>query len=43
LKTLGELTLKAWEYDVQTMIEGPGHIPLDQIELQVREGARALP
>jgi phosphomethylpyrimidine synthase len=35
LKTLGELTRKAWEYDVQVMIEGPGHIPLDQIELQV--------
>jgi phosphomethylpyrimidine synthase len=35
LKTLGELTSKAWEYDVQVMIEGPGHIPLDQIEMQV--------
>jgi phosphomethylpyrimidine synthase len=35
LKTLGELTEKAWEYDVQVMIEGPGHIPLDQIKLQV--------
>jgi len=35
LKTLGELTRKAWEYDVQTMIEGPGHIPMDQIKLQV--------
>jgi phosphomethylpyrimidine synthase len=35
LKTLGELTRKAWEYDVQVMIEGPGHIPLDQIKLQV--------
>jgi phosphomethylpyrimidine synthase len=35
LKTLGELTRKAWEYDVQVMIEGPGHIPLDQIEMQV--------
>jgi phosphomethylpyrimidine synthase len=35
LKTLGELTLKAWEYDVQVMIEGPGHIPMDQIKLQV--------
>ena len=35
LQTLGELTKKAWEYDVQVMIEGPGHIPLDQIELQV--------
>jgi phosphomethylpyrimidine synthase len=35
LKTLGELTKKAWEHDVQVMIEGPGHIPMDQIELQV--------
>jgi phosphomethylpyrimidine synthase len=35
LGTLGELTRKAWEYDVQVMIEGPGHIPLDQIKLQV--------
>src|SRR6516162_873102 len=35
LKTLGELTAKAWKYDVQAMIEGPGHIPLDQIEMQV--------
>jgi len=35
LKTLGELTRKAWEFDVQVMIEGPGHIPLDQIKLQV--------
>jgi phosphomethylpyrimidine synthase len=35
LKTLGELTKKAWEYDVQVMIEGPGHIPLDKIKEQV--------
>ncbi|HYP14885.1 MAG TPA: phosphomethylpyrimidine synthase ThiC [Bryobacteraceae bacterium] len=35
LKTLGELTKIAWEYDVQTMIEGPGHVPMDQIKLQV--------
>src|SRR5438045_6911680 len=35
LETLGELTRKAWEYDVQVMIEGPGHIPMDQIEMQV--------
>ncbi len=35
LQTLGELTKKAWEYDVQVMIEGPGHIPMDQIKLQV--------
>ncbi len=37
LKTLGELTKKAWEYDVQVMIEGPGHIPMDQIALQVEK------
>jgi phosphomethylpyrimidine synthase len=37
LKTLGELTKIAWEYDVQVMIEGPGHIPMDQIELQVQK------
>jgi phosphomethylpyrimidine synthase len=37
LKTLGELTKIAWNYDVQTMIEGPGHIPLDQIQLQVEK------
>src|SRR6201981_2762600 len=35
LKTLGELTKKAWEHDVQVMIEGPGHIPLDKIKEQV--------
>ena len=35
LKTLGELTKKAWEHDVQVMIEGPGHIPMDQLKLQV--------
>ena len=37
LGTLGELTKKAWEYDVQVMIEGPGHIPMDQIQLQVEK------
>jgi phosphomethylpyrimidine synthase len=35
LKTLGELTAKAWESDVQVMIEGPGHVPLDKIKEQV--------
>lgn len=35
LKILGDLTLKAWEKDCQVMIEGPGHIPLDQIKLNV--------
>jgi phosphomethylpyrimidine synthase len=37
LKTLGELTRKAWGYDVQVMVEGPGHIPMDQIELQIQK------
>src|SRR5579871_2244548 len=37
LKVLGDLTKKAWEHDVQVMIEGPGHIPMDQIELQVKK------
>ncbi|MEA3299308.1 MAG: phosphomethylpyrimidine synthase ThiC [Pseudomonadota bacterium] len=32
LKTLGELTRVAWRHDVQTMIEGPGHVPLHLIQ-----------
>jgi phosphomethylpyrimidine synthase len=36
LDTLGELTKRAWERDVQVMVEGPGHIPMDQIEMNVR-------
>ena len=32
LKTLGELTKVAWEYDVQVMIEGPGHVPMHMIK-----------
>jgi phosphomethylpyrimidine synthase len=36
LATLGELTKRAWARDVQVMIEGPGHVPLDQVELNVR-------
>ena len=35
LRTLGELTRKAWEHDVQVMIEGPGHVPMDKIKEQV--------
>lgn len=35
LKILGELTLRAWEKDCQVMIEGPGHIPLNEIKLNV--------
>ena len=33
---LGELTLRAWEAGVQVMIEGPGHVPLDQVEANVK-------
>ncbi|WP_169754896.1 phosphomethylpyrimidine synthase ThiC [Campylobacter curvus] len=36
LKVLGELTLRAWEKNVQVMVEGPGHIPLNQIEYNVK-------
>ena len=32
LETLGELTKIAWENDVQTMVEGPGHVPMDKIK-----------
>ncbi len=37
LATLGELTKRAWERDVQVMIEGPGHVPFDQIEMNVKK------
>jgi phosphomethylpyrimidine synthase len=37
LRVLGELTKKAWERDVQVMIEGPGHVPLDQIEMNMEK------
>ena len=36
LSTLGELTEKAWKNGVQVMIEGPGHVPLDQIEFNMK-------
>ncbi|MDX8392357.1 MAG: phosphomethylpyrimidine synthase ThiC [Mariprofundaceae bacterium] len=32
LKTLGELTQIAWQHDVQTMVEGPGHVPMQMIK-----------
>ncbi len=35
LMTLGQLTKRAWEADVQVMIEGPGHVPLNQIKANV--------
>jgi len=37
LKTLGELTLKSWQENVQVMIEGPGHVPLDQIHDNIKK------
>ncbi len=37
LATLGELTRRAWEKEVQVMIEGPGHVPFDQIEMNVKK------
>ena len=37
LHTLGALTRRAWEHDVQVMVEGPGHVPMDQIEFNVRK------
>jgi phosphomethylpyrimidine synthase len=37
LRVLGELTRKAWEHDVQVMVEGPGHVPLDQIQMNMEK------
>ncbi len=37
LKTLGELTKIAWKHDVQVMIEGPGHVPMNLIEENMRK------
>ena len=36
LRTLAELTKRAWQYDVQVMVEGPGHVPLHLVEENVR-------
>ncbi|MFB0565323.1 MAG: phosphomethylpyrimidine synthase ThiC [Candidatus Aminicenantaceae bacterium] len=36
LLTLGELVKRAWEMNVQVMVEGPGHIPLDQVEMNIK-------
>ncbi|MBV52083.1 MAG: phosphomethylpyrimidine synthase ThiC [Nitrospinae bacterium] len=45
LETLGELTKVAWKHDVQTMIEGPGHVPMHMIkenmEKQLKECGEA--
>ena len=40
LRTLGELTQIAWEYDVQVMIEGPGHVPMHLIQANMDEQIR---
>jgi phosphomethylpyrimidine synthase len=40
LETLGELTGRAWAAGVQVMVEGPGHIPLDQLEANVARQQR---
>ncbi len=40
LRTLGELTQVAWKHDVQTMIEGPGHVPMHLIQANMREQLR---
>jgi phosphomethylpyrimidine synthase len=37
LKTLGELTLKAWQHGCQVMIEGPGHIPMHLVKMNVEK------
>ena len=37
LQTLGELTQLAWKHDVQTMIEGPGHVPMHMIQANMTE------
>jgi phosphomethylpyrimidine synthase len=37
LKTLGELTLKSWEHGCQVMIEGPGHIPMHLVKMNVEK------
>jgi phosphomethylpyrimidine synthase len=37
LKTLGELTLKAWAHGCQVMIEGPGHIPMHLVKMNVEK------
>jgi phosphomethylpyrimidine synthase len=40
LRTLGDLTVKAWKNDVQVMIEGPGHVPMQLIEKNMTEELR---
>ncbi len=37
LEVMGELCKRAWEFDVQVMIEGPGHVPMNQIEMNIKK------
>jgi phosphomethylpyrimidine synthase len=37
LETLGELVKRAWEKDVQVMVEGPGHVPFNEIEYNIKK------
>lgn len=41
LATLGELTKVAWKHNVQTMIEGPGHVPMDKIRVNMTKQLEA--
>ena len=41
LRTLGELTKTAWQHDVQTMVEGPGHVPLQLVKENVEKQLEA--
>ena len=40
LRTLGELTQRAWQHDVQVMIEGPGHVPMHLVQANMDEQLR---
>ncbi len=37
LQVLGDLTRRAWKHDVQVMVEGPGHVPIDQIAMNMEK------
>ena len=37
LKVLGELTQRGWDRNTQVMVEGPGHIPMDQIDMNIKK------
>ncbi len=40
LVRLGELTKRAWDHNVQVMVEGPGHVPLDQVAANMKVQSR---